>query len=283
MDVMMVGRSNGRLKDYPMHQHGYWEIIFNDHGVGTLTVEDTSFAFEAGDITVIPPGTLHKKEASDGFSDICMFIKDFRPVGGKGFRMFCDDREGTVRQLMELAWRFNQGGSVYEQAILNALGDLLYQVLVLFHVKNQRKDPRLEGIMERMQDHFNDPDFDLAAALETTGYCKGYFRRIFKEFTGVPPVIYLQQLRIDYAKSLMDQYGHSRSIKDIAASSGFKDPLYFSRIFKKLEGQSPKAYMKQQYACDVEMIRMGETGEASPGASHMLPAYTTDRRTCNER
>ncbi len=274
MDVMMVGRSNGCLKDYPMHQHGYWEIIFNDWGRGILTVEEKSFAFEPGDITVIPPGMSHKKEASEGFRDICMFIHDFRPVGGKGFRILRDDGVGTVRQLMELAWRFYQGQSVYEQAILNALGDALYQVLVLYYVKNQRKDPRLEGLLEIMHDHFNDPDFDLSEAIGRSGYCKGYFRRIFKEFTGTSPVIYLQQLRMDYAKSLMDQYNQSRSVKDIAASSGFKDPLYFSRIFKKFEGRSPKAYMKMRHSCDASMIQMDEAKRNSLEKTHIFPEHT---------
>lgn len=265
MDVMMVGRSGGLLKSYHEHQHGYWEVIFHEQGSGIMTAGGRDYPFEPGDITVIPPGTPHKKASPEGFMDVCMFIKNFRPVGKSGFRMLRDDDEGTVRGLMEMAWKFYQGKSVYEQAILNVIGDLLYHVLVLLYVQNQRKDPRLEGIMEMMQNNINNPDFDLSAAIDETGYCKGYFRKIFKEFTGTSPVNYLQEMRINYAISLMNQYDKSRSIKDVAASSGFKDPLYFSRIFKKLEGMSPKEYMQQQYMCDVGMIRMDEPPEDITG------------------
>ena len=258
MDVMMVGRSRQLIKSYPEHQHGYWEIIFHEKGSGILTVSGKSYSFETGDITVLPAGTPHKKEASEGFLDVCIFIKNFRPVGQSGFRMLKDDHEQTVRGLMEMAWRFYQGKSVYEQATLNVIGDLLYQVLVLLYVKKQPKDPRLEGIMEVMQNNINNPEFDLSAAVDETGYCKGYFRKIFKDFTGVSPVNYFQEMRINYAISLMNQYDKSRTIKDIAASSGFRDPLYFSRIFKKITGQSPREYIQQQYLCDVGLIRMEE-------------------------
>lgn len=262
MDVMMVGRSGEMIQSYPKHQHGYWEIIFNEQGSGTMTVEDEDYTFGPGDIAVIPPGLFHKKESRQGFRDICMFIKNFRPVGKSGFRILKDDTDGTVRELMEMAWKFYRGQSVYEQAIINVIGDLLYQVLVLFYVKHQKADPRLEGIMELMQNNLNRPDFDLSEAIDNTGYCKGYFRKIFKEFTGESPVNYFQGMRINYAKSLMNQYDKSRSIKDIAASSGFKDPLYFSRVFKKLEGVSPKDYMQQQYLFDVDLVKMDEPGES---------------------
>lgn len=109
-----------------------------------------------------------------------------------------------------------------------------------------------------MQNNINNPEFDLSAAVDETGYCKGYFRKIFKDFTGVSPVNYFQEMRINYAISLMNQYDKSRTIKDIAASSGFRDPLYFSRIFKKITGQSPREYIQQQYLCDVGLIRMEE-------------------------
>lgn len=261
MDVMRVGRSESLLKSYPEHQHGYWEVIFNVQGTGIMTVDGTDYIFEPGDITVIPPNTLHKKEAKGGFTDICMFIKNFRPVGRAAFRILRDDDDGTVRGLMEMACKFYQGNSVYELAILNVLGDLIYQVLVLFYVKNQRKDPRLEGIIEIMHNNLNNAEFNLSEAIDDTGYCKGYFRKIFKEFTGDSPVNYFQEMRINYAKSLMNQYDKSRSIKDIAASSGFKDPLYFSRIFKKIEGMSPRTYMQQQYLCDDDLIRMDEPAQ----------------------
>ena len=261
MDVMHVGSSDRMarvMKSFPEHIHGYWEIIYNEQGSGIMTVKDQRYTFEPGDIAVIPPYTEHKKESEKGFADVCMFIKNFRPIGRSSFRILRDDEEGTVGGLMRMARRYYEGKSVYEKAVLNVIGDLLYQVLTLFYMKKQKKDLRLEGIMEVMQNNLDNPDFDLSSAIAKTGYAKDYFRRIFRTFTGESPVNYFQKMRVEYAKSLMNQYSNSRSIKDIASSCGFKDALYFSRIFKKVEGMSPRAYMEQQFSCDHELIRMNE-------------------------
>lgn len=256
MDVVYVGGTDEVFKAFPEHQHGYWEIILNRKGRGMMTVDGISYGFIPGDIAVIPPGTVHKKESEEGFSDICMFVHNFRPVGREAFRILQDDSEGTVRQLMEMARRYSKSDSIYEHAILNAMGDLLYQVLVLFYINHQQKDLRLEGLLELMQKNLDNTQFDLAQAIQGSGYCKGYFRKIFKDFYGEGPVSYFQKMRINFAKSLMNQYGKSRSIKDVANSSGFKDPLYFSRVFKKLEGISPREYLASLRRHDSGLISM---------------------------
>ena len=256
MDVVHVGRTGEVFNAFPEHQHGYWEIIYNRQGTGTMTVEGKIYGFGPGDIVIVPPETLHRKESAEGFSDICMFINNFRPIGRDAFRILRDDDKGTVGGLMEMATRFSRDKGIYEQAILNVIGDLVYQVCVLFYINNQEKDLRLEGIMELMQKNLDNPDFDLSEAIEKGGYCKGYFRRIFKEFTGQSPVNYFQKMRINYAKSLMNQYGASREVKDIASASGFRDPLYFSRVFKKIEGICPKEYMWRQRQHDAALIVM---------------------------
>ena len=256
MNVVYVGRNGEVYTDFPKHQHGYWEIIYNKSGYGTMFVEDDQYSFEPGDIVVIPPGILHQKHAEEGFSDVCMFIDNFRPIGKESFRIFRDDERGSVRKLMEDALYYQKDAGDYGHAVLNALGDLLYQLLVLFYINKQDKDMRLEGILELMERNVSNPDFDLSEAIDKSGYCKGYFRRIFKDFIGESPVNYFQNLRIQYAKSLMSRYGISRSVKDIATESGFKDALYFSRVFKKIEGVSPKDYLNRHVHVESSKIVM---------------------------
>ena len=51
---------------------------------------------------------------------------------------------------------------------------------------------------------------------------------------------YLRTLRIKHAVTLMD-FG-VQSVKNVALLSGFSDPLYFSTVFKKQMGITPKEY-----------------------------------------
>ncbi len=70
-----------------------------------------------------------------------------------------------------------------------------------------------------------------------------YFCRLYKQEMGVNFIEKLTSVRIENAKRLMERGEYS--IKEICYMSGYSDPNYFSRLFKKFEGVSPSAYQKQ--------------------------------------
>lgn len=67
-----------------------------------------------------------------------------------------------------------------------------------------------------------------------------YFAKLFRRQTGLSPMAYLRQRRIEQAKSLLA--GSDETIERIATAVGFDDPFHFSRTFRRLTGQSPSAY-----------------------------------------
>ena len=75
------------------------------------------------------------------------------------------------------------------------------------------------------------------------GYSRSYVSHHFKRNTGKSFREYIIDLRINYAKSLL-QYS-KLSVTDISLSAGFCDSTYFSNTFKKITGISPSAYRKQ--------------------------------------
>lgn len=70
-----------------------------------------------------------------------------------------------------------------------------------------------------------------------------YFSRLYKDEMGTNFIEHLTKKRIDNAKMLIDQGDYS--IKEICYMSGYSDPNYFSRLFKKHEGISPSMYYKK--------------------------------------
>jgi AraC-like DNA-binding protein len=60
----------------------------------------------------------------------------------------------------------------------------------------------------------------------------------FKEWSGTSPVKYRNGIRISAACSLLKN--SNLSVYEIAVEVGFEDPYYFSRIFKKIVGLSPR-------------------------------------------
>lgn len=65
---------------------------------------------------------------------------------------------------------------------------------------------------------------------------------IFAEMVGMPPIQYLNTYRIAIACEKLQT--SDANIAEVATWSGFSDQLYFSRVFKKIKGVSPRDYKK---------------------------------------
>jgi transcriptional regulator GlxA family with amidase domain len=64
--------------------------------------------------------------------------------------------------------------------------------------------------------------------------------RMFRKAFSMAPMDYIISVRIAAARSLL--HNHKLSISEIALKTGFSDSNYFSRIFKKYVGVSPRLY-----------------------------------------
>ena len=69
-----------------------------------------------------------------------------------------------------------------------------------------------------------------------------YFRRLFREYSGVSPSEYRTAGRIERAKTVMEHT--DISVEAISDMLGYSDPSYFCRVFKKVTGMSPSEYQK---------------------------------------
>jgi len=85
---------------------------------------------------------------------------------------------------------------------------------------------------------------DIAKAV---GVSNNYLSLIFGQELGLSPWEYLNRFRIVRAQELLR--GTEESVTAIAARTGFEDSAYFSRVFRKLVGQSPQHY-RQHLAGD---------------------------------
>ncbi|GEN68265.1 AraC family transcriptional regulator [Chryseobacterium rhizosphaerae] len=71
---------------------------------------------------------------------------------------------------------------------------------------------------------------------------KSNFFRMFKDELGTSPNEFILQERINRAKELL---ADQNSIKETAFQTGFSDTNYFTRVFKQLEGTTPKNYQNK--------------------------------------
>lgn len=138
-------------------------------------------------------------------------------------------------------WHESLSRASCENIDLSAESILLYTFSRL-SVSKPAESPIVNKIIEISEENFKQIDFSINAVADELGYNAKYLSHIFKEKTEVTYSEYLRDLRIKYAVSL---FNHGlESVKNVAALSGFSDPLYFSTVFKKCVGVSPKDYKK---------------------------------------
>jgi len=71
-----------------------------------------------------------------------------------------------------------------------------------------------------------------------------YMNRVFSQVTGHTITKYINQVRINHAKELLD--ATHLSIGEVGYQVGLEDPYYFSKVFKKYVGMSPSEYKNGQ-------------------------------------
>lgn len=81
----------------------------------------------------------------------------------------------------------------------------------------------------------------LESVTDAIGISPGRLSRLFAEETGQGFSRYLVMFRIDQAKKMLERPG--ASVKEVSAACGYPDQNYFARLFKKLIGTTPTAYM----------------------------------------
>jgi AraC-like DNA-binding protein len=101
------------------------------------------------------------------------------------------------------------------------------------------KITRLLPVLKFMRDQMARPIFrDELAKL--TDLSPSRFHALFLDATGQSPLEYLTRLRLKRAQELL--LSTAAPVQDIANRVGFRDPFHFTRTFKRLSGQSPRAY-----------------------------------------
>lgn len=104
--------------------------------------------------------------------------------------------------------------------------------------KEQRITPVIEYIAQNYNKHICNDELAAVAGLSVI-----YFRKLFKDITGLSPIKYVQLFKIKKAKEMLKS--DYSSITDIGFSLGYNNVYEFSRDFKKCVGMSPSDYKKQ--------------------------------------
>lgn len=99
----------------------------------------------------------------------------------------------------------------------------------------------LEPGVEHLREHLYDPTLKIGQLHTFCGVSDTYFRKLFIARFGVSPKRYVLGMRLRHAKAILE-HGEFNSVAHAALLSGFDDPLYFSKVFKKTYGYPPSQH-----------------------------------------
>ena len=115
---------------------------------------------------------------------------------------------------------------------------------IAVELRDQKSDVQSGRILRKAQEYidvnFSNESLSLNEVAKEVGVSANYLSAIFSQNMQKTFIEYVTGKRMDRARYLLNTT--DRSSGDIAAEVGYKDPHYFSFVFKKMQGLSPREY-----------------------------------------
>lgn len=221
-----------------------YELIFFISGDGITRFNGTEILDCENSIRYLPKGAENNeytvKKLSDGVCiDIYFDTPDPMPLTAIGIQ--------NIPELRNLFIKIYNIWSLKKSRYYMDCMIIFYEILKIIqkHRKkyiSKQQSEKINCAHEYMVENFKDKNFDYEKMCQKTGLSYSYFKELFISKYSMSPVKYLTRLRIDYAKELLITGRYS--IGEISEMCGFENVYYFSTVFKKHIGVSPKNYKK---------------------------------------
>ena len=133
----------------------------------------------------------------------------------------------------------------YEEVIEMLLRQIFIQIRRNPEQGNRETEPKFRAEMETAIQYFHEHYMEPVCIEEyahSRSMSVSWFLRCFKQYTKQSPMQYITSIRLNNAINLLENTDYN--ITEVAAMTGYENPLYFSRIFHKVKGISPSGYRK---------------------------------------
>ena len=228
------------------HLHNSLELIFCTSGCGEMLFDDGTLHYSTNDIVVVPPHLPHANVSATGFTNIHIYLDEATLSQAEPY-IIPADPNGFLLGAFAAAFYYYSGSPEDRSVLLPLYGQL---IAVSLSMRNQK--PLHSEIVQKLENNIleNYPDcgYDLNLFLNTLPFSAGYVKKVFKKETGLTPLQYLTDKRLENAASNLAMSGGRGNISEIAYQCGFSEPLYFSRLFKRKYGVSPRSYASKHAA-----------------------------------
>ncbi len=225
-----------------------WVFEYVVRGSGTFRCNDHFYQPRAGDLYIAPCGSTHVYRSNDHDpwyklwfnlqGTLIAELACFYGIEHLEFLPQCG-LEAVFRE--GLAAMRNRPERAMETASLVA-HQLIFRIAAA--TAGERPVPDTALRLRRALDARLSGGESFAAIARDFHYTESQLTRIFRAAYGETPYAYMLSRRLQLARVMLRNA--TLNIKEIAARTGFGDPYYFSNLFKRKFGMSPRAYREKQ-------------------------------------
>lgn len=251
--------------DFEFHGHDFCELAFIESGQGIHTIGNRDYHLRKGDIFIIKGNEKHGFFALENvkifnimFNVSDLVMEDCGTLSGfwilfvheqfsdflSHMRLKDEDYEQMLRWCNLLQREYTERTPGYVTVCHSVLMQLIVFLSRKFQIplKDEKNmDIRLTKTVVYMQLNFQNK-ITVENLAEIAGFSSRHFTRMFTQVYGMSPIEFLNELRLNHAKMLLES--GSYKVIEVAALCGFQDSNYFSRYFKEKSGCAPSEWVK---------------------------------------
>jgi AraC family transcriptional regulator of arabinose operon len=250
------------------HRHDDYLLLYCRDGEGIVTVggdtkrqtsgtspsPEITMRVSAGDIVVLEKGCRHHYSAKES-NPWSLYWFHF---SGHAAQRCCKyllkgANEPIIRGLNDMALQSHFRSLVSTITMGHSLPVFVHassQIKVIFSCINLLRqrgsraeaDDSMTNVTQFLRENVH-KNLSLEALAELRGLSKYHFNRQYKLMNGYAPMQHFTHMKIEQACLLLE--GSNMSVAEVGFQLGYEDPLYFSRVFRKVVGVSPSGYRSQ--------------------------------------
>ena len=206
----------------------------------------------AGSFLIAQTGLLSGKQATTHWILAKQFQERFSDVILKKEKMLVDEGDfitaGGVTAYMDLSLCI--AGKYGSRELVSSLSKLFLidparrtqSSYMVYNACKQHGDIEILKVQEWIESNYSEL-ITISTLASIAGLGERTFARRFKKATGDTPIEYLQQIRIEIARDMLETTNNT--VDSITQDTGYEDVSSFRRLFKKYTGLSPSGYRKK--------------------------------------
>lgn len=232
------------IGDFPLHTHRSVKIVTGVEGEYIVNCNGTEKLMKKGDVLVMLPYDICSFSQTIGDESVTIIFppdiseKMMTLVSEAEPNNFVHSEEAVAISLEMLKWKEQK-----DSIVLYGYVHVLMGLLTKKGVKVHRTETSFDAAIKYVSDHYRN-EITLESVAQKVGVSHEHLSRLFSEKITGGFHRYIQFLRVEYAKQLLEN--SDMNIGEIMTESGFCDQRTFNRVFKSFTSFTPRQYRNER-------------------------------------